>query len=238
MKVLSFGDVHFPFTNKRKLNKVIDKIKAEKPDVVIQLGDIYDQYMFSRFGKDYNVISPKQELDRAKKDALNMWKKIKKAAPRARLMQLMGNHDIRMMKKALNKFPEAMHIFEDVHKKLYQFDGVETMESDRDYIEIDGVVYCHGWASSHINHFRQPVVRAHDHRAWVRLVGDNTTAFGGIVYKDPCQIFRSKDTVFEASAGMFADEKAVPLGYTSSRRTDWRAAVVIVTEEHLKLEIL
>jgi len=237
-KVLAIGDIHFPFADKKKINKAIKRIKEEKPNVVIQLGDLNDQYMFSQFASNMNVIMPKKELEKAKKDGDSFWKAIKKAAPKARCIQMIGNHDIRVLKQTLKKFPQVYHILEEAHKELYTFKGVETFYSDRDYVEIDDVVYCHGWSAKHIRHFKKSVVRCHDHQAWVYEIGDQKDAFGGIVIKTTHTSFRNKHILFEISCGMFADETKVPFGYTNSKRTGWKPAIAIVTKETATLEVL
>lgn len=238
MKVFSFGDFHFPFSRVAQINKGIRIIQKEKPDVIIQMGDLNDQYMFGRFDKNLNVVMPKKELEKARKMSVDFWKKIREAAPKAQCYQLLGNHDVRIIKQTMKKFPEVYHLIQESHDDLYKFDGVISSTTDRDYLEIDDVIYTHGWQASHLRHFKKSVVRAHDHQAWLRLVGNQVDAFGGIKYMDSVLIARNDCTMFEISAGMFGDESKVPYFYTNCKKTNWNPAITIITPEYARLEIL
>ena len=238
MKVIAIGDLHFPYANKGKVRKAIKRIKKEHPDVVIQLGDLFDQYMFGRFDKSLNFISPDKELEKAKKQAVDFWANVKKVAPKAKRIQLLGNHDVRILKQCLSRFPEIYGVIEKAHMDLYSFDGVEVKKSDRDYVVFDGVVYCHGWAATHTEHFGQPVVRCHDHKAWIRIEGRSKQALGKLRILNTFTLHRSEDVVFEISAGMFADSRLLPFGYSNSRRTNWKPAIGIITKETACLEVL
>lgn len=237
-KVLAIGDMHFPFEDKSYLKKLMKRVKEEKPDIIIQLGDLYDQYMFSRYDQNLDRMSPKKELELARSKACAFWKNISKASPKSKKIQLLGNHDNRILKQILRRFPSAFSILKEAHTKLYTFEGVETHLSDRDYIEIDNIIYTHGWQAKHIRHFGKSVVRAHDHQAWMYEIGDQKEAFGGIVIHASHVIARNPHTLFEVSSGMYGDEKATPFEYTTSKFTNWKPAIVIVTKDLVRLEIL
>lgn len=220
-KVFAFGDTHFPYNE--NLNRIYKAIKQEKPDVIIHNGDLLDQYMFSRYGKDYDELSPKKELNRAKKMAVSMWKRIKKIAPKARRIQLLGNHDIRILKQTKNKFPEVYFLINDIFNDLYTFKGVETMKSDRDYIDIDNVIYCHGWKSKHTAHFGKSVVRGHSHKADLSLIQCEKSGYR---------------ILFEMQVGGCGDERAVPLSYPASKKTGWKLAYGIIIDGHPYLKVV
>jgi len=52
MKIAVIPDTHFPYCNTSKLFQAIGRIKNFKPDVIIQVGDLYDQLSFSNYPKD------------------------------------------------------------------------------------------------------------------------------------------------------------------------------------------
>ena len=145
MKVFAFSDPHFPWVNMKKLKAVYGAIKVEKPDVVINLGDLYDLYMFSRFSKDLDIIKPRQELCRSRRKAEEMWSYIKEIAPDAQLLQMSGNHDARCLNLIKHNAPQLLSTMREAQIKYFTFKGVKTYYSERDYVEFDGVVYCHGW---------------------------------------------------------------------------------------------
>lgn len=238
MVVLAVGDLHLPYVNKKYLKKAISKIRKIKPDVVIQMGDLYDQYMFGRFDKDFNVIKPDEELKRARKLAEKFWGDVHKSVPEAKCIQLIGNHDVRILKQTLKRFPEIYSFMKNVHKNLYEFNGVKTMKSDRDYVEYNGVVYCHGWAATHLQQFKQPVVRAHDHQAWMYICGTKKEIRLKGKIEETYTLNKKDGLLFEVSCGMYADESAIPLNYPSTRRTNWRPAISIDYGDKIKLCIL
>lgn len=222
MKVFCIPDLHFPYHNKKALKKVIELIKKEKPDVVIQLGDLLDLYSFSRYEKDANFTSPKSELNRGLKLAEKFWGDVKRAAPKARCIQLIGNHEMRLNKLIARKAPELQHLVKSI-QDLYQFKGVKVLKDDRDYIVLDGVVYLHGYLSKNGDHskfFGASVVHGHSHRV-------------GIVYE------RKKDGLhFEMDCGHLADEKSLPLQYTQSKMSKWITAVGIVENKQPRIIII
>lgn len=222
-KVLVIPDLHFPYVDNKQLNKIYVAIGLEKPDAVIQVGDLYDQYMFSRYDKDYEELSPKKELDKAKYMANKMWTKINKIVPKAKLYQLLGNHDIRILKQVKRKFPEIFYMIKEIFDDMYTFKKVETMKSDRDFLVIDGVTYCHGWMSRHCVHFRSPVVRGHSHKACLDLFQGAKTNYL---------------LMYEMQVGCLADETLVPLDYPASKKTGWAAAYGLIVDGQPYLEMI
>lgn len=223
MKVFVIPDLHLPYVNKKQLNKVLRAIEDEKPDAVVQVGDLYDQYMFSRYDKEYEELSPKKELSKAKSMATKMWKRINEIAPKAKKYQLLGNHDIRILKQVKRKFPEIYYMIKEIFNEMYTFDNVETMKSDRDYLVLDEVVYCHGWKTSHTSHFRLPVARGHSHRASLELRQSERTGY---------------KLIFEMQVGCLADDTLVPLDYPASKKTGWANAYGLVVDGYPFLELI
>lgn len=226
MKVIAFSDTHFPFHNQLKLNKIYKIIEKEKPDVVIHCGDIYDNYMFSRFDKDFNVIKPKDELSIANTKGIYMWHTIKKLAPEAKLIQLLGNHCQRVARSIMRSLPSLASEIVSLREKYYTFDGVKVMSSDREYIELDGVIYCHGWHNScvmHMRHFKKPCV--HGHRHHPDLIHEPLSKTDYI-------------PMWELDVGCLCDQKKVPFDYTNSIQTNWKSAVGIITDGVPRLIII
>jgi len=218
MKVFAFGDTHFPYNY--NLDVIYTEIKYYKPDIIIHVGDLYDQYMFSKYDKEYNEILPDKELKSSKQAACKMWTKIQQISPRSKKFQLLGNHDIRILKQTKRKFPEIYSFIKEIHKDFYSFKGVTTMFSDRDYLEFDNVVYCHGWQTKHVAHFNSSVVRGHSHKAELELVQNNKSNY---------------KLSFELSIGGWGDERQVPLSYPASKKTGWRKAVGVITDGYPQL---
>lgn len=215
-KVLAIGDTHFKYHSPVALAHAFEAAKVYKPDIIIQVGDLYDMYSFSKFPKSA-IISPFEEVKDSVALAAKFWKTLQKAAPKAECYQLMGNHDARIDKRIQEKMPEMAALFKG--RSLLEFPGVETMESDRDFLEIDGVIYVHGWFSKSIDHakyFNKPVVHGHRHR--------------------PC--IETQGRLWSMDCGFLADEHSLPLSYGMSKLTHWSNALGLVEDGTPNLVLL
>lgn len=212
MKIVILGDLHFPYHNKKALKKALQFIKKEKPDYVVQIGDLYDQYSFSRFTKR-NITLPSAELKRARKAAVAMWDDIRRFSHYSRCIQMLGNHDIRLIKRVEEKLPEAQDLVKEKILELYQFKGVKTYEDDRTVIKIGGIAFHHGYLSKLGDHkrvFGKSTVVGHSH-------------VGGVVYES-----RNGKIIWELNAGYLADENAEPLRYQPTKTSKWTLGVGLI----------
>lgn len=168
-RAVAIGDTHLPFHSQYAQKELLKFVRSEKPDLVIQIGDLYDQYAFSRYGRSLNHGTPNEELERGRAAAEKMWKDLRQAAPGARCVQLLGNHDVRLRKRVAEKLPEASGMLDDSH--LFDFDGVLTAKNDRDPVPVricgEKVMLHHGFLSKtgdHVRYFRENVIIGHTHR--------------------------------------------------------------------------
>lgn len=216
-KVLVVSDIHFPFHCKNSLKKLLKIVKEEKPTHVVQIGDLLDQYVYSKYSKSSD-ITPKDDILKGLDLAVEFWATIKKLVPKAKRIQVLGNHDVRASKRIGEKIPELFALYNPLG--IYQFKGVKTLKSDRDFIEIDGVVYCHGWLSKSIDHakyFNKPVAHGHRHRPTIEY---------------------DSARLWSMDVGYMADPKSVPLSYTMSKLSKWTKACGIVENGKPKLIVL
>lgn len=216
MKVFVVPDLHFPFHDKKTLEHVLRLIKFEKPDKVIQLGDLLDQYSFSKYTKSLKVEAQKEIADGVRY-ATHFWENVNRAAPKAGCIQLLGNHDVRVAKRIMEKIPELECL---LHKGIYEFKGIDVAKSDRDFVVLDGVYYCHGWlskSSDHIRYFGGSVVHGHLHKPGISTEGPGLWAM---------------------DAGYLADRHSLPLSYTQSKLTKWTMACGVVEDGKPRLILL
>lgn len=166
------GDTHFPYACQRSLTRAYALIAKLQPEHVVQIGDVYDLYSFSRYGKSLNHTTPVSEVQKARRQATAMWERIWKASPKSKLYQMLGNHDARLYKKIEEKVPEMAGLlgWDD----LFAFDGVTTSKSDRDLLKLRlggrEVWMHHGFLSKpgdHVRYFQQNIVTGHSHRGHV-----------------------------------------------------------------------
>ncbi len=198
------GDTHFPFDNKPAIDRFIEHVEIKQPKVVIQIGDLYDMFSHGKFPRSQNIYTPKAEIEEGIKRAQSFWERIRKVAPDAELHQVVGNHDIRPIKRIIESYPEAEIFFE--FERLFQFEGVQLHSDIREEVDIDGIKYLHGYRTKlgdHMEFMRKSCVVGHSHR-------------GGVAYKN---FFEG--VLFELNAGYLGDPEAKALGYTSQRHTHW-----------------
>lgn len=203
-KIMCLGDIHFPFHCKNSLNKVYQLIEQLKPDVIIQMGDLYDQYAHSKFPRSQNIYTPENEEKLAREEAEKMWSKIILISPNSKKYQIMGNHDIRMMRQTLANMPSIEHAIRDYLLKLMTFNRVETIADYRSELVIDGIMFHHGYRSKlgdHSNYVLGNMCVAHTHH-------------GGTVFRK-----YKEDIFWELNAGFLADHDAKALSYTPQKAT-------------------
>jgi metallophosphoesterase superfamily enzyme len=212
-KVFAIGDMHLPWVNRKILRAIYLAIKREKPDIIIQLGDIYDMFSQTRFARTHNIYTPRQEADMARRMAEEFWAEIRKIAPKTKLILIKGNHDDRPYKRMLERTPEMEHFF-DV-RDYFTFENVETHHDSFEELFIDGVLYTHGHYSklgAHRDYYVRSVVCGHSHT-------------GGVVYAN----IHGK-TIWECNAGFVADKNSQPLRYRPKKTVRWTEGYAVIDE--------
>ncbi len=215
MTILPIGDIHFPYHNKKALNKIYKVVKEKQPDYIIQMGDLIDQYYFSKYTKNVDFTTPEKELARARKDAELFWSTIQKLSPKSKCYQLKGNHDERLIKRVQEKLPEITSLMKKVIDDLYAFPNVTTMPSERDELIIDGLMFIHGHLSQLGDHSKKNLMNV--------VVGHSHT--GGV------RFFKHKNKIlWELNAGYLADENALPLQYGLQKMKTWTLGYGLLTK--------
>lgn len=201
-KVLAIPDTHFPFEHSRALNKLFREVISEVEFThIIQLGDLLDQYSFTRFTKK-NLYLPERELKWGREKAEKFWAKIHDKQPKARKIQLLGNHDYRMVKRAQEKLPEAQELILYATEELYEFDNVHTVKDPRQEYFLNDVAFLHGYLTqpgAHTRFMNMSTVHGHTHRGGVTFV--------------PVR----KGVIWELDCGYLGDPKKEPLNYTPQK---------------------
>src|SRR5581483_1288903 len=80
MTIIAIPDIHYPFQNVKAEEECLYAIKQERPSHVVQLGDLYDQYSFSRFTRK-NLGTPEEEVRAAVSSAQSLWNRVRKNSP-------------------------------------------------------------------------------------------------------------------------------------------------------------
>jgi UDP-2,3-diacylglucosamine pyrophosphatase LpxH len=197
---LCLGDIHFPWAKWSLLNQVIKLTAQIKPKRIVQVGDLYDMYSYSRFARSVNLMTPKQEVESGRKMAEKLWKELQKAAGKGvECYQLKGNHDERFANRMLAAVPEFEHLLSN---GLWCFDGVKTQESERQELILGNVCFLHGYRrhGDHVKFNLMSTVCGHTH-------------LGGVIYHR-----QRNDTIWELNCGYLADPSTVPLSYSQQSK--------------------
>lgn len=201
-RVLALGDCHFPYEDRKALERVYRLADKLKPDTVVQMGDLYDQFAFSRYPKVLRML-PHEELALARTTAEKMWAHFKGLD----CIQLQGNHDSRAFKRTLSVAPELASLVGPTLCAYYSFPGVRTIEDEREecVLKVNGqpVFFQHGHRSRLGDHARfnqAPTVVGHSHT-------------GGVVY-----LRNLYGVYWELNAGFLGDVRSEAFGYHAQRR--------------------
>jgi predicted phosphodiesterase len=116
-KILVIPDAHAPWVNGPALIQAYKWRLKHKPDLVVCLGDLTDQKIWSRWPKDTDDASPSDEYIAAEK----CLKKLYKMFPK--MIIIRGNHDTRIASKAIEAGIPAQ-MFNDVDQ-VFNFKGWE-----------------------------------------------------------------------------------------------------------------
>jgi len=212
--VLVLGDLHFPWANVDALSAVYQFIESH-PEIktVVQVGDIYDMFSWAKFPRSHLLYNPGQEIEVARKMAEEMWSTIQRMLPKARCVLLLGNHDIRPIKKCLELAPELEPFIQ--FKQYFQFPGVELVEDPREPFKLGDVWFMHGHLSglgAHARKYLRSVVCGHTHRGGLVTVPMGEDGTAGL---------SAPRVLFELNAGYLGDPASRPMSYRATKINEW-----------------
>lgn len=206
-KILVIGDAHFPFVSKKAIEEIYQFAIEHQPEYIVQMGDLYDFLAHSKFPRSHNYYTPQQEEELARESAEEFFSSLKKICPDAKIHLLVGNHDLRPMKRVLESAPTIEHWAEKQFTELMTFPDVETHLDHREELEIGGILFTHGFLhreGAHRDYYLQSCVIGHLHKLWVthrRVRGDQ---------------------LFEMCAGFIGDPFSKALTYTPSKKANYQ----------------
>jgi predicted phosphodiesterase len=202
----SISDIHWPFSNEKVIKRFYEYVGDEKPDVVVINGDAWDMYSHSKFPRSHNVFTPRDEMKISREKNEQFWKEIKKIHPSANCFQMLGNHDIRPMKRILEEYPEAEDWVKEKMKQLFSYDGVKTFFDVREELIIGNTAILHGYRT-----------KLGDHRDFMLMNSINGHSHvGGVVFRQIKGV-----TLWELNSGFSGDPTAKGLTYTPQKITNW-----------------
>lgn len=212
---LVIGDTHFPAADSRVLEAIYKKAQEMKPDYIIQMGDLYDFFCFSKFSRSLNWMTPEEEINLGRQQAEEFWKRLQKASPKSKCHQLLGNHDQRLLKRVLDKVPELESLLK-TQKELFNFPKVSTVKDANSELIINDILFIHGYKSglgSHMRRNGKRTVVGHSH-----LGGVVNEKFLGSV-------------LWEANAGYTGDPSQPVFKYSSQDTDKWTRGFLTIDGE-------
>lgn len=203
----TISDIHWPFANSRVVNRFLEFVGDTKPEWVILNGDAWDMYSLSKYPRSHNLFTPRDEENLSRQFNVEFWQAVRKASPRSKCRQMMGNHDIRAMKRVIEEFPEAEDWIKERLSRMFTFEGVETIFDPRQELFItEDVIVFHGYRTqlgSHRDYTLLNCINGHTHR-------------GGAVFRR----IRGQ-TLWELNSGVAGDPESKGLSYTPQKITEW-----------------
>jgi predicted phosphodiesterase len=201
------SDIHWPFSCQRVIDAFYVYVEREQPEWVIINGDAWDMYSHSKYPRSHNVFTPREEERLASEANVTFWKEIKKRSPKSKLVQMMGNHDVRAMKRVLEVYPEAEDWIKEKLEKLFTFEGVKTIHDPREELFLnDDTLVFHGYRSG---------LGAHRDYTLMNCLNGHTHV-GGVVWRQ----LRGK-LIFEGNSGIAGDPSAKGLTYVPQKIIHW-----------------
>ena len=174
-KVFILGDVHIPYHDIKMVNETIRAIKKEKPDKIVINGDFMDFSQLSSYIKNPRFKTKLQhDLDIGKSILAN----IRKAAPNAEIIYVVGNHDGNRLLKFVSELEPLQELAAIELKNLLELDKLNIKLIDREnnnsYVRIGNTIIGHfnlaykgsgNTVRSLLNKYGVNDVQSHTHRA-------------------------------------------------------------------------
>lgn len=214
-KIASISDIHWPFSCQRVIDAFMAFIEVFQPEYVFINGDAWDLYCATKFPRSHNVFTPREEMAQARKMNEAFWARVRKVCPNAKCIQMMGNHDVRALKRVMEVFPVAEDWIVEAMTKAFSFDGVETVMDARKEYEIGDILVFHGYRSqlgAHRDYTLFNTINGHTHR-------------GGAVFRH----IRGQ-TIWELNSGLAGDPTGKGLTYTPQKIVEWTPGFGIVDQ--------
>ena len=208
--IVILGDTHFPYCHVQTIYHFYEWIEKYQPDYIIQIGDLKDCYAQSRFAK--KITDPEEEVRVAHIWAKEFWYDVKQRCKKAQLIQILGNHDLRIVKKAIEKCPELLPFLN--WQDSFKFDGVKTIYDTRAEFLIEGINITHGHRKhgTHMLECMNHTTCGHTHT-------------GGVVFKT----FRN-NLIWELNVGYAGDPTHEALAYTPKAYVNWTHGFGVIDE--------
>lgn len=189
-KHVMIGDTHGVFVEQPVFKAVLDFIRDFKPHQINLLGDMIDFYEISRFDKDPMrrvVLGREIEFTRE-----NILAEIRRAAPKARIVWLQGNHEHRLQRYLWSRAPELASLPGLDMRSLFDLGKLKIMYQEQN-LEIGDTQMTHGHmarkhsaytAKAMLDDYGQSVIHNHTHRLGAHYKTDRAGSY--LAFENGC----------------------------------------------------
>lgn len=206
-RIVSLSDIHWPFSNQKLIEgKILPFIERMQPDYVVLNGDAWDMYSHSKYPRSHNLFTPREEHDMSRKMNEDLWREVRRVSKNSKLYQLLGNHDIRPLKRVLEDYPAAEDWVNKMVREMFTYEGVTTIFDPREELVLGDVAIFHGYRSqlgAHRDYTLMNCVNGHTHR-------------GGVVFRK----IRGH-VLWELNSGHCGNPEGKGMSYTAQKMSDW-----------------
>lgn len=200
--ILVIGDLHGNCMHPEAVKFLSDIKKVHKPELVVQVGDLWDGYNFSRYLQDPDTPNAEAEIE----STIEALSPLYKLFPEMRICY--GNHDLRHLKKALDlKIPSSL--FRSVKDILgcpegWQFSDYWQYEDE----DAGPILFHHGeyYGGPNLANMLQTLRTNH-------IIGHIHSEGGHILYQN-----NGLNTVWAANAGCLIDLESYAFRYAKKSR--------------------
>jgi hypothetical protein len=209
VRVLAIPDRHFPWAHKKACEWVVYLARLIEPHAIVGLGDELDLYSLSRYPKSVNIMTPAEEYQRGMEQYREHWRRIKAESPKSACYEISSNHGDRLRKRIRERAPELEGY---LMEQPFGVPGVERITGE---LELDHVLYMHGFRSKGIDHARynqRSTVHGHSHSASLRWLRNG------------------KGSYFNLECGWLGAEDKEAFSYNPQALTQWTLACGTVTD--------
>lgn len=207
MKILELPDLHFPFTDMKRIEEVYKYNKHYKADFVYQSGDMFDFYGLTRFLKSPAAPSLPAEIEACKPQV----QQLHKWFPKLRILR--GNHEERLAKRAMEAGID-MGFMKTIWERIGMPKGWSTAPNEGEI--RDNTFWTHGKYSTRKAHgieYGMNVSVGHLHgELGIDTIKRNICSDGQIV---------KRESFFVLCVGVICDRKALSFEYSSKELDKW-----------------
>lgn len=206
-RIAVISDIHWPFASQKVIDAFMAFIEKNQPEIVIINGDAWDMYSHSKYPRSLMGFSPREEQELSRKANEQFWLDVRTRCPGAKCYQMLGNHDIRPLKRVLEAYPAAEDWVEQMLKQLFTFDNVTTIFDPRQELMLSGnIMVHHGYRSKLGDHSTYALYNC--------IIGH--THLGGAVFRQMRGQVR-----WELNSGLGGDPESKQLSYSPQKITHW-----------------